>query len=64
MKAAGVSGGTAAETLRRAGYQLPVALLTLGKKISKAQARRLLARRPDTARLLRAALAERRRQLS
>ena len=61
MKAAGVSAATAAETLKRAGYQLPVALLMLGKNISKEQARRLLARGPDTARVLRAALAERRR---
>jgi len=61
MKAAGVSAVTAAETLHRAGYQLPVALLMLGKKISKEQARRLLARWPDTAGVLRAALAERRR---
>jgi N-acetylmuramic acid 6-phosphate (MurNAc-6-P) etherase len=63
-RAAGVSAATAAQTLRESGEQLPVALLMLWKKVSQEQALHLLGAGPNTASVLRAAWAERRRATS
>lgn len=60
-KAAGVSPARAAKAIRESEEQLPVALLMLWKDVSKEQALRLLGEGPNTASVLRAAWAARRR---
>jgi N-acetylmuramic acid 6-phosphate etherase len=55
VRASGASPRRAAAALARSGGQLPVALLMLAKKISKAEALRLLAGGKNTASILRSA---------
>jgi N-acetylmuramic acid 6-phosphate etherase len=62
-KAAGISPARAARALRESGEQLPVALLMLWKDLSKQQALGLLGEGPNTASVLRAAWAARRRAM-
>lgn len=58
-KAAGVTPSVAARALEQSGRNVPVALLMLWKKIRKEEALRLLRNGKSTARVLRAAWAER-----
>jgi N-acetylmuramic acid 6-phosphate etherase len=61
-KAAGVSAATAATALERSGWELPVALLMLRNGLSPQAARRRLSATPNTAAVLRQAIAGEGRQ--
>ena len=63
-KAAGVSTARATKTLEESGRELPTALLMLWRKISKAEAARLIGKAPNTAALLRAEWEARKKTLA